>query len=57
MSSRVRIDIDKIPTQCIDHKASQIELSYGKNKCHYCSKLGHVILPCPNSRGKLQTKT
>ena len=57
MSSRVRIDIDKIPTQCIDHKASQIKLSYGKNKCHYCSKLGHVILPCLNFHGKLQTKT
>ena len=57
MSSKVRIDTNKIPTRCIDHKANQIQLSYEKNQCHYCSKLGHVILPCPNSRGKLQTKT
>ena len=57
MSSRVKIDTDKIPTRRIDHKASQTKLSYEKNKCYYCSKLGHVILPCPNFRGKLQTKT
>ena len=57
MSSRERIDIDKSPTRGIDHKASQTELSYGKNQCHYCSKLGHVILLCPNSHGKLKTKT
>ena len=57
MSLRVRKDTDKILTQCIDHKASQTELSYGKNQCHYCFKLGHVILPCLNSHGKLQTKT
>ena len=57
MSSRERIDIDKSPIQGIDHKASQTEISYEKNQCHCCSKIGHVILPCPNSCGKLQTKT
>ena len=30
MNLKVRIDTDKIPIQCIDHKASQTELSYGK---------------------------
>ena len=57
MSLRMRIVTDKIPIRHIDHKASQNELSYGKNKCYYCSKLRHVFPPCPNSRGKLQTKT
>ena len=57
MSLRERIDLDKNPMGGIDHKVSQTEISYGKKQCHYCSKIGHVISPCPNFRGKLQTKT
>ena len=57
MSSRVRIVTEKILTQRTNDKASKTELPYGKNKCYYCSKLGHVIPRCPNFRRKLQTKT
>ena len=57
MSSKERIDIDKSPTRGIEHKASQTNIAYEKNQCHYCSKIGHVTSPCPNFRGKLQTKT
>ena len=57
MSSKERIDIDKSPTRGIEHKASQTNISYRKNQCYYCSKIGHVSSPCPNFHGKLQTKT
>ena len=57
MSLKERIDIDKSPTRGIEHKASQTNISYRKNQCHYCSKIGHVILLCPNFCGKLQTRT
>ena len=57
MSSKERIDIDESLTRGLEHKASQTNISYGKSQCHYCSKIGHVVSPCPNFRGKSQTKT
>ena len=57
MSSKERMDIDESLTRGLEHKASQTNISYGKGQCHYCSKVGHVGSPCPNFRGKLQTKT
>ena len=57
MSSKERIDIDESPTRGLEQKASQTNISYGKSQCHYYSKIGHVDSPCPNFRGKTQTKT